>query len=366
MAKVRRYSSLLLALTVWLVWAVSCTPGFSAPSDVDTLRILSVVADKPYAAPGDDITFEMTVFDGLGDPADPASGPRTLQLVWIAGCVDPPGDQYFLCFQQLADIFGNLAEGQMPPPELFKADISAPTNSGVPNAHSFTTKLPDDIISRRPPPSTGPHYGIAYVFFAACAGKLSPTPLSSLGGAVPEFPLRCLDAAGNKLGSDSFVVGYTQVYAFADQRHNANPTIGNILLDGQPIADDFGQIPSVQRCPVSEQERLAGGCGSDDPTAACQRYTIKAEIADIAEDDPSTVGEDGRPLKESVWVSYFTNAGDMDAPLVLVSDAVEGYLGGEHETGWLPPAEPGIATLWAVVRDQRGGSALVRRFVRVE
>ncbi len=357
--------SIFLGTMVWLLLAVSCAPGFDVPSDVNTLRILSVVADKPYAQPGDDVTLRMTVHDGLVDPANPDDGPRALQIVWIGGCVDPPGDQFFLCFEQLAEVFESLGGGEVPPPEVFKTEVSLATNSGVPNAHEFTINLPDDIISRRPVPETGSHYGIAYVFQRACAGQIAPAPLESLGGAVPEFPLQCLDAAGNKLGSESFVVGYTQVYAFADGRVNENPPVNDITLDGVPLADDIANAAVVERCPVSEDDRRVGGCGSADPTAECKVYELKALIDDVAEVDPEGTDQDGNPLREVVWVSYYADAGEFDPSLALVSDATTGYLP-EHETMWIPPDEPGIVTFWAVVRDQRGSTDIVRRYVRVE
>jgi hypothetical protein len=51
--------------------------------------------------------------------------------------------------------------------------------------------------------------------------------------------------------------------------------------------------------------------------------------------------------------------------VALVSDAVSGVTD-DHKAKWLPPPEPGPVTLWAVVRDARGGSAMISRSVQVE
>ena len=356
---------LLLAAVGAMLLAPSCAPSFDPPSLVNTLRILSVTADKSYAKPGQEVTLRMTVHDGLGDPEDPQAGPRALQILWLAGCYDPQGDLYFLCFEQLAKTLAPLADGGLPPSDLVKIEPALPSSSGVPDAHSFTFKLPKDIVSQRPAPDEGPHYGIAYIFFAACAGTLAPASAEQLGSDVPEFPVSCLDAQGNPLGPDSFVPGYTQIYAFADERENANPQIDALSLDGDAIADDLDEIPVVAPCPIRAQDRRGASCGQGEPTDACTHYEIDAMIGDVAETDPDGVGAEGEALRETVWVSYFADAGDLSPAISLVSDATKGYIA-EHHTEWIPPSEPGLVTLWAVARDQRGGSSVIRRFVRVE
>jgi hypothetical protein len=356
--------ALLLALVAG--WAVACAPGFLPPSKVVTLRILAVTVDRPYALPGDDVTLRMTVSDGLGDPSDPAAGPRDLQILWLGGCFDPEGDQYYLCFDQLAETLAPLAESGDLSSEYLQVGVALASADGTPDAHEFTLTMPEDIVSRRPVPQAGPHYGIAYVFFAACAGQLAPAALQSTGGDVPDFPLQCLDADGQPLGSDSFVIGYTQIYAFADGRLNDNPAMDGLDLDGDPMAEELDQAPTVKACPVDEASRRTAACSKDDPTADCRTYTIKAEVArDVAEVDPDGQDADGNPLHEVVWISYFADGGDLDPSLALVNDATKGYQSA-FETEWVPPAEPGVYSIWAVLRDQRGGSTVLRRFVRVE
>src|SRR5277367_7128075 len=71
-----------------------CGSGFAPISQVSGLRVLAVVADKPYAHPGDTVTFTMTYADPPGDTEPP-------QILWIGGCVNPIGDEYYGCYEQI-------------------------------------------------------------------------------------------------------------------------------------------------------------------------------------------------------------------------------------------------------------------------
>ncbi|MBI4703137.1 MAG: hypothetical protein HY744_18625 [Deltaproteobacteria bacterium] len=347
-----------------------CAASWDSSSKVNALRVLGVSADRPYALPGEEVTLRMTVHDGLGDPADPASGPRSVQILWLAGCFDPVGDLYYLCYEDLAAVLaplaGGAAEGGMSAASgLLQIDLALPQSSGVPDAHAFTFTLPDDIITRRPAPEDSPHYGIAYVFFAACAGTLALADIQPAEGAIPSFPVQCLDDGGTPLGPDSFVPGYTQVYAFADGRGNANPPVDGLALDAVPVAEDFAQIPVVPACPLTDDERRQPGCWGTAAYEGCQAHRLEALVGAVAEVDPDGTTGTGAPLREAVWVSYYADRGDIAQDMALVSDSVTGYRA-EHATEWVAPAQAGPATLWAVVRDQRGGSTVVRRLVRVE
>ncbi len=353
---------LLLAISCLFVVALSCSPGFDPPSKVEGLRILAVTADAPYAHPGQKVTMRMTVADGA-HPTDP----RGIQIVWLGGCIDPEGDQYFLCFQQFAEKLAPLLKGggKGPLPPDVQPDFTGVAN-GTPDAHAFTFTVPDDIVSRRPPPGDGPHYGIEYVFYAACAGKLAPAPFTLLGSKVPEFPLQCLDADGNPQGPDSFVPGYTQIYAFEDGRTNVNPPTAAVTLDGLPLPTDPTLAPKVALCPVSDAERQKRGCARRGTGIGdCEQHDLGATIPDAAEVMPDESDERGGSLREVVWVSYFADAGDVDSSVKLVSDSRKGYQD-DHGTSWTAPDHAGLVQIWAVTRDQRGGESVARGFVRVQ
>ncbi len=360
----RRWLLAALALTML---ALSCTPGFLAPSAVVSVRILAVTIDKPYPAPGDRVTMRMTVTDGLRNQSDPEAEPRELQIVWLSGCVNPDGDQYFLCLESLAEVLGPFAQGGIPPEDVLKIERVPASEDGDPDAHEFSFTVPEDIVSSRPEPDAGPHYGIAYVFFAACAGTVVPVALEASEGQAPDFPLECRDENGQPQGSDSFVIGYTQIYVFADGRQNANPPAAGITLDGVALADDPAAAPSVPACPVSFDDRRQAGCAANPDLDSCRRFDLRVQLGNepVAEIDAGAESIDGEPIDEVVWVSYFIEGGDLDPSLALIHDATTGRQRG-YQTEWTPPDTPGLYQLWAVVRDQRGGSSVVRRWLRVE
>ncbi|MGK4006013.1 hypothetical protein WMF31_25570 [Sorangium sp. So ce1036] len=353
--RVRR--ALLAALATGAIAAPAissgCVAGFDPPSVVRGLRVFAVVADKPYALPGDTVSFTIHYQDAATSPDE---GARPISIFWIGGCENPIGDDYYGCYPQFAELAGQL-EGWTPGDPLPSLDGVSPGFG-----ETYSVKLGEDIVSSRERPASGPHYGTAYVFFVACAG--TPGPVDDEGtGKAGSFPVGCFDAEGRRLGAEGFVAGYTQVYVFDDGRMNANPELQGLALDGAPLPEDFGDIPTVPRCPIGAEERREAGCSAEDPFTACTAYDLDALVSpDAAEPDPDAKLE---PLKEILWVDYFADQGDLDGSIKLVSDAATGYIE-DHAVKWIPPAEPGIATLTAVLRDARGGASVVRRLVRVE
>jgi hypothetical protein len=348
----RRILLALLALSALGAPAISagCASQFSEPSQITSLRVLSVSIDKPYANPGDEVHFKMNYADGL------PGGPRPVQILWLGGCFNPPGDAYYACYEPLAKVFGSLAPGSMLPEGL------------VGTGEEFSLKLPPDLITSRPKPDAPPYYAIAYVFFAVCAGTMQPISTETEARASA-FPLGCFDAAGNQLGADSFVPGYTQIYAFEDGRTNNHPVVAGISMDKEPLENNSGDptaLPVVKRCPITEEERRLSGCDAPDLSASCVQYTIDVMVdPSVAEPDGDAMTIDDKPLREIVWVNYFTDGGQFSSPIKLISDAVKGYQK-THETFWTPPDTQGEVTLWAIVRDSRGGSTLLERRVLVE
>ncbi|MBI4700201.1 MAG: hypothetical protein HY744_03375 [Deltaproteobacteria bacterium] len=329
---------------------------FAPSSTLTTLRVVAVTADPPYARPGEEVVLRLTYHDALGAAG---GGVRPIQISWLGGCFNPPGDSYAGCYAKLGALFGHMGQGAPPPAGQLKTEMAPPELSGRPDAVSFALRIPPDVLDDAPLAASGSRYATGYVFFAACAGTLRPVPPS---GAI-SFPLGCFDAQGAALGADSFVPGYTQIYVFADGRTNANPPVIGFTLDGAAFAEDRDSPPEVARCPIGDDERGQRGCQSRE--AECTSYDVGAVIGDVAEVDPESHAASGAPLREAVWVDYFVDRGTLDDAVRLVSAATGEYRP-EHAASWLPPAEPGLATLWAVARDARGGSTVVRRFVLVK
>src|ERR1041385_6173867 len=152
MTRVASFALSLLALS----GALGCAPELDDQSKLVTLRVLAVRKDKPYARPGDTVNLGILYDDGtLTDTDAGAKSKRPINVTWLAGCENPLGDVYALCYPQLAEAFSHGA------------------SSGTGQGPEFSFSLSSDIISRRPPPTdhTPPH-GLAYVFFFVCAGTL--------------------------------------------------------------------------------------------------------------------------------------------------------------------------------------------------
>jgi hypothetical protein len=329
-----------------------CSPGDIPSNQIRGLRVLAAQASDPYAAPGQEVTFQMSLQDGL-DPENV----RPVQILWLGGCYNPPGDLYYGCFPQLAQLFQSLPQN---------GSGGLPEGLPIGFGPTFVAKIPDDIITSRPPREDGqPRYGVYYVFFAACAGQIRPVELDP-GGQSGFFPFACFDEEGNRLPSDSFVPGYTQIFSFEDGRTNANPTVTNMLLDGEPMSEDVAALATVKACPSTQDERRAVGCAAGDAYEGCQIHELDVEVpTDVAEIDPGElVG--GEQIHEAVWVNFLADGGDFtEGALQLVSGVTEGYKE-KHSVQWAAPNEPGLYTIWAVVRDGRGGATPLRRFIRVE
>lgn len=349
-----------------------CAVNFAPASELTALRVISVSVDKPYIAPypADEcaadpekctVRFDMEVYDGYG--VETTGSERPLNILWIGGCFDPEGDQYSLCIFPLLELF-KQAQGALDAAE--EGEIpSFPPGLPLGWGKSFSMVVPD-IVSQRPKPTYGPHYGVGYVFFLACAGKFGL--LEANASAASDFPIGCFDPdTGEKLGADSFVPGYTQIYSFEDGRVNNNPPVNTLMMDGAPVSEDIAAAPIVPPCDVPDGERnQPPSCSREDPYEACDGYDIDVDVpGDVADVDPDAKDGSGKQLSEAVWVNYYSDAGNFDSGIKLVSATDTGLLD-NRAVKWIPPSEPGRATIWAVVRDARGGSTTISRTVIVK
>jgi len=331
----------------------SCGDEFAPPSLIDSLRVIAVAADKPYAAPGDDVTFSLTYHDGF------PGGPREVEVTWIGGCVNPPGGSYVGCYDQLGEAIAGLSEGDPPPASVPIARQRAePSLSGTPGALTFTVPIPDDVLATAPPAVSGSKFASVFVLFTVCAGTVRPVPPEEGQGFV-SLPFACFDDAGNRLGAEHFVPGFSQIYVFADGRQNENPVIQGLSLNGAELTTAAQDTVVVRCTEVAEEE----GCGQEE--TSCVTYELRGLVEDTAELDPESTDEEGNPLREVVWIDYYTDAGSFEDDRALASDAARGFLS-EQKTVWTPPAEPGPVRLWAVAHDNRGGMAVTSAMVMVE
>jgi hypothetical protein len=120
---------------------------------------------------------------------------------------------------------------------------------------------------------------------------------------------------------------------------------------------------------VPEDTRLdSSGCGKSDPFQRCDSYEIWVDVpANVAQEDPTSESPGGPKVYETVWVDYFADQGDLDTDTALVSDAVTGLRQpvANYTANYVAPPQAGPVNIWAVVRDSRGGEAVMQQVIQV-
>jgi hypothetical protein len=315
---VRRTRGLLLLAAASLASFVlaGCGTSFDPASLVESVRLLAISADEPYAAPGDEVTMTALAVDGR--PTKPAA----MAVSWVpVVCPDPPGDSYFACYPGFAEAF---TPG---------VDLTSTLTAGT----TFSFKVPEDIISAHAQPLSGSPYGMVVVFAMACAGHVQYVDRSP-DTVPPAPPLGCFDDSGTELGPDDSVFAYAQVFSFAG-RTNQNPVIDGLTFAGMPV--DPVQGISLVHCPAN------GKC----PTTELDT-TVPSSSQEL---DPGDLDADGVALHEEIWVDYYLTTGTVGGSALLY-DATAGKLA-DPSVKLSAPTVAGAGTLWAVVRDNRGGVA---------
>lgn len=348
--------------------ALGCGPTMESPTEIQTLRILGVQKDKPYAVPGEEVKLTMLWHDGSPRAADPA---RQVRIYWVGGCLNPPGDAYSGCYQQFANASGDptVPSGPASPIQLAPGDktfsVRIPTdaeNEGVPVLHpSQDPKLPA--------------YGLSYVFFAVCAGTLWVQPDDQ------RFPFRCLGGDGRELGPDDFVLGYSAIYFFAPRAdgkpyRNLNPVNGGLLFGSEHVTeegatcsiddpnndcvgtcDDTGCANPPLAEPTCENTPALciPHCPDDGDPDKCPPHELRLDIdRSTFEKDQVTNEAYGHDYDEQMWIDYYATAGKFHSATKLLNDASTGY-NSANGTQYYAPKATGPVRLWVVTHDNRGG-----------
>src|SRR5215471_4846300 len=84
---------LLLGMAAFVAFVACGVGDFDPASKVDSVRILALRADEPYAKPGDAVHLEVLAVDQRADRS------RPMTIYWIPFvCLNPPNDAYYACF----------------------------------------------------------------------------------------------------------------------------------------------------------------------------------------------------------------------------------------------------------------------------
>jgi hypothetical protein len=206
---------------VALCMVLACeATGFEPEYVVDTLRVLGVQADKPFAAPGESV--HMTTF-----AADPLGNGRPVTWAW-GTCLNPGSTQITDC----AIALRTLTLG----------------------TDSFDAVVPADALAGLPGVVPVGEFGIV---FAACAGTITLVRNAATGA-----PVTCTGPSGNAVGREGFVWGGLRVVVVSGLR-NANPAIDKVFIDGTEWAPGFSwpieacTAKNATDCLPSAQHNLA-------------------------------------------------------------------------------------------------------------
>jgi hypothetical protein len=351
-------ASLLFSILVGFASALGgCgTKDYSSASKVRTLRVLAVQKSPAYGKPDGTVDLTMLYWDGKGD------GARPIQSLWLGrppfACYDPPGDLYYQCFSQ----FGQASDAGAPAAgdagvgdagaDVIDAGASNDGDAGarpdgiLPPDPILTYSIPipeKDAIVTRTQGGASP-YGLAYVFFAVCAGQLG------LSTSAAGLPLGCFDASHNQLGAEDFVAGYSSVYVY-ESIVNQNPVVSGLVFDGARSGQ--GPVPHVPRCTENDPDN----CAARDLKPIIDRASAEVDI--------DATGPNGEAYLEQLWVQYYATSGGFTSASKLVNDATQGW-NDDHGTSWRIATVAGPARIWAVVHDNRGGVAWTEADVIVD
>jgi hypothetical protein len=333
--------------------ACGCQPSFTPPSEIHGVRVLAVRQDPASGVPGGSVKLEMLVADERAPSLDAAGAkvaPPPVQIRWLAGCNDPPSRQYYACAPALR------ALAQAP-------DLGASGLLG--EGREFSVTLPADLLSAAPRLASDPvHYGVAYVFFAACGGNIV---MDGRDG----FPFGCNDDTGAPVPPSDFVIGFTTIYAYEGaENQNTNPVLDGVDFDG------VSALPALEfDAPADASARTACSTDADCPNTfshpavcsedgtcaplvaacagkKCPAYPVLPRVS------PASF-QTFTGANEIVWASFYTTLGGFDDDTRLVDDRVNGPTR-DPSTVWHAPAPDGsgarrTSRIWVTLNDQRGG-----------
>lgn len=332
--------------------------GFEPASKVDSVRMFVTRADKPYAKPGDTVTLEALITDQR------KAKPREAKLYWIPIlCLNPRQDLYYLCFAPPGDggqqagstrlvPVGTFADAGATSGDAGRVDAGALSASNpfasiptgvdlgpfLPQGPTFSFKIPEDAV--QPREGSDP-YGLAIVFNVLCAGRIEFVERDPSGGPQ-QVPVQCTGDDGVKLPPSDYVIGISRVYAWTE-RVNTNPVIEKVTLEDTDVVPAQGL--TIERC-TAEREK------------DCKEIKIGVRVSDASwEQNPADVTREG-PLREQIWVDYYSDLGKFDDPARLLFDTRQGRIS-DSDVTFRAPKQAVDGTLWAVVHDNRGGAAWV-------
>lgn len=345
----------------------ACGSEDERPSEVNSLRILAVRSDFPYAKPGQTVTASMLLHDGSPKAFDSSGVARPVRTLWLGGCDNPPGDLYYNCFERLHEQLASVSDAEL----AAAVDTDETRQARLAFGTSYPFSLPDDIITSRPQSKwTLYPYGIRILFYAACAGDLR---VARTGDKKRDYPVECVRSGTDEpVGSADFEFGFYPIYAY-DTLTNAPPVLEALSIT---LASSGAPCSSNGDCEASEHCSLSGTCipeiasCTDDEGCKSVKVEPKLSPGSLERATSSQIGAE-RAAFETTWVSYYADFGAFEKDSRIIYDSGSGYTQ-DYSGEWTPSVEKGLrpppreVRLYVVVRDNRGGVTWETRDVYVK
>ena len=328
-----------LPLSLLTLALAGCGTSFASESLVESVRLLAIQADKPYAAPGDTVTMTALAYDGRASQPPPMvppamAQPPTMPVFWVpVVCPDPPGDSYFALLPRLR----HLRQGAPPGADLSSVLTAGPT---------FSFQVPEDVISAH-----APEVGAAVRHGRGVRDRLrgtraarGPQPGHGPAGAAPRLLRRHRRRARPRR------LGVRLCAGLLLRQRSHQPEPGHL----QPDVRGHGRRPHA--CPSSPSSTAPAPAGARPPRArhrgAAVERRARSRRPERQRHGPAR-GDLGRLLSDRRQRP--TAAGSVSGSALLY-DATAGKV--SSSTAQLtPPTVAGDQFLWAVVHDNRGGVA---------
>jgi len=303
-----------------VVLAAGCDNDLDPGTRLVDFRLLAVQADKPYAAPGEEVTLRTLAVEPFGRP---------VSYAWTT-CANPIDSNANACLDTIV--------------ARARAGVAPVFSQGVGN-DSFTTKVPDDALSSLPEQArSGAIFGILTV---ACPGTIRIGPLESAGPT--ELPFGCIDANTRaELPYERFAVSVKRIFVRARDR-NPNPAVSAVLWDGAPW-------PEAE---IRETVACSNDSNKFDDCPGGETHVVAALPAPDGID--SGTDEYGKPFVEQPVVQFYATEGSFEFEARTFESAGAG-------TKWVArsKAKGREIVMWFVVRENRGGVGWTSRRVRVK
>jgi len=315
---------------------MACGPTLERPSSVTGVRIMGVRKSAPYAHPGETVHLQMLWEDGR------AELPDEVEIFFGFWCLNPPGNSYVGCL---------TTEPSIEP--TFEFGVT-----------EFDVEIPEDSLLESDVPDARPA-GSAFVFYGVCAGEFQVPDLDEEGLEPEDLVPQCVDENGEQVDADDFVIGYSQIFIY-DELRNENPILRGLKQGDEELTVDCIDAACDEPYAVPDLEGCEDGvlcleaCKDDDVSPFdCPHVSIEAMVDEESVEDDAIAADFGTKQEESIWVHYFVDRGAIGSELKLINDAVAGFQK-DFSTTLYSPEEPGPVRVWAVVRDNRGGTAWLR------